>query len=130
MRSPTQKDVFEHLFGSGATVYSWYRETIYKNKAAKDAWGSGLDVNIDGWEFVMNMENPEAGGVLPITFNHDMLMNALKTIADLSIPIKFMPSATRREVQVLLSEPDHADFDANDADCVLQFAAYGRIHFG
>lgn len=128
MTEVTQREVFDHVFGSGALDYPWYGSVRYQNDLAETAWKTSEEC--DGWEFVIAMEDPNTGEFESRLFNHSVLLQALHRAADQSRPVRYLERMTSREAQVLLEEPEHADLDASAADEILQIAAFGEVVYG
>ncbi|MYX26073.1 hypothetical protein GTY75_05215 [Streptomyces sp. SID8381] len=121
----TQQETYDHIFGVGALTYSWW-------EGSKRSWKrNDMDEVPDGWTVALIAENPEAEGTVTGLVNHWSLIGAMNAIAHPHEPwgVEAGP-ATMRECRAFLFDPDHSDFDAGTADCVLQVAVFGSVIFG
>lgn len=98
----TREDLQDHIVGSGASAFPWYHE--------------GIGVERDG-SFVFDLEDPddETKTIHKVVTEAEMV----KAIEDLSLENEFV----RRQVA-------GQDIDADGADCIIQYAVYGKVIFG
>lgn len=115
------------IFGSGALTYSWWQ-----------GWERAFPWELDEhdeppahWAYKITAEDPMGDGTITAFVTHWSLIGAMNAIAHPHEPwgVDAGPAALH-ECRAFLFDPDHADFDANTADIVLQVAVYGEAHFG
>jgi hypothetical protein len=114
------QDTYDHMFGSGATSYSWWLSTkttgVDSNFKASDDWSVEVTCD-DGNE-----------GRKTTTVNHAAVMKAARQVLD--TPPKYGSGALVQECKHLIFDNDETDFDAASGDELLQFIVLGEIVFG
>jgi hypothetical protein len=127
MKTATEQDTFDHIFGSGATHYSWWLGVKWVKGISE---GGTVD---PGWECEVKADDGN-DGTATVTVTHKTIMAAVRKIAEDKGEdkggIKYLGDATKREARNLIFDADEADLDAAIADQVLQFIVLGEIVFG
>ena len=122
----TPQDTHAHIIGSGALSYSWWyiKESHH---------GEGLHAP-DDWYVVVLEDDPDDGddgepGGDPIRFDHKALSKAVNTLARTGADHRplYMTLGVLRECRELIKDPQNADLDADMADQVLQYVAFGKV---
>lgn len=129
MNKATWKDTFDHMFGSGATSYSWWGELIFDGMQ-----DNGYDPT-DNWSVTLICDDREKEGVVTKTVNHEVVMEAAREVLRMYLSKEpegrpQVPHTVVRECAMLLFDADYVDFDADSADCLLQIMVLGSIVFG
>lgn len=129
VRTATPQNTFDHMFGSGATSYSWWR-------SVKTLWSDeGQDGNApDDWAVMVACEDGE-DGIKRATITHEKVMETAREIVRMYLSKQ---EAGRPQVNddvvkqcaMLIFEADDCDFDAGSADCLLQIMVIGSVVFG
>lgn len=114
------QDTYDHLFGSGATSYSWWLGT--KTTGVDEKFNASPD-----WSVEVTCDNGDEGETTK-TVTHQAALTAARQIA--KYPPKHASDALVRECKNLLFHADETDFDANSGDELLQFIVLGEIVFG
>lgn len=90
------------------------------------------DPDNDGWNYAKVREviddwvTPVEYGVETAVTASDMFAGAQK----LTHPSSKVAAYIKRDVAGLLIDPDGVDWDAETADCILQFAVFGELVYG
>lgn len=122
-------DVYDHILGSGATMYSWYWDvTNCRPPLTAD----------DDWHITLLMDDPEdTDETIPVDLDYDEILDMAQNICNDSGVGRHGESENykvgqdcRRQCELLLNDPDEVDFDADTADQVIQCIAYGEVVFG
>jgi hypothetical protein len=100
----TSQDVIDHIVFAGADDYDWY-----------------VDLHVDGDTIVCAMENPDDPNSV---IQAEMPANALRLLVN-----KYV-SEERAGYKHIVRAINDDDFDANDADIVLQWWVLGDIVYG
>lgn len=125
MKTATQQDTFDHIFGSGATAHSWWEEEVWSFNPTTDA--------PDGWSVTLFTEDRDTGEEQKYTVTHATIMRAVRKMisGNTEWPRAGEPSQSAvREARNLIFKADDADLDADVADQVLQVAVFGHIIYG
>ncbi|WP_439377852.1 hypothetical protein [Amycolatopsis lexingtonensis] len=120
----TARDTNTHFVGSGALGWEWWqvlRET-----------GNALGVEVaDDWSLtIRDVGDGEEGE--EFVLDHKALSRAVNTLARTALDKRpeYMSEQTIRECRAFISDPDEADFDADTADQVIQYVAFGKVVYG
>jgi hypothetical protein len=119
MKTATFTDTFDHMLGSGALQFSWWRGckvTGAPNGEPTEAWSAELTAEDGAREHTA-------------TINHAAVMRAARAIMA-GKGGEYVSDATKRECKALVFDADDCDFDAATADEVLQVIVLGEVVFG
>lgn len=127
MSTITPHDTNMHFMGSGALSYEWWHVT----ETVGDAFEQ---YPAENWSITVREYDPDHGtfGEQLTTFDHKTLMRAINTLARTAsdnIP-RGMSDNVLRECRTFIADHEDADFDADSADQVLQFIAFGEVTYG
>jgi hypothetical protein len=121
----TPTDTHDTFMGSGALSYAWWLIT--------ETTGSDLDP-ADDWTVTVREYDPDHDkeGDKLTTFDHKALTEAVNTLARTAEDKKpkGMHPAVLRECRTFIADPEDADFDADAADQVMQYVAFGEVVYG
>jgi hypothetical protein len=119
VKSATPKDTWDHMFGSGATTYSWWLKLKF----------TGVhDGEVEpGWSCELTCDNGNGGRKTKIV-SHVVVMSYARHV--MSHDIEYIGEATKRECRNLVFDADDVDFDAASADNLLQYIVLGEVVFG
>jgi hypothetical protein len=117
----TPQDTYDHMFGSGALSYSWWRGT--KTTGVDGATRRASD----DWSIKVTCEDGNDGEIT-VTVDHATVLRAARKVID--SPPKYGSSALVQECKHLIFDNDETDFDANSADELLQYICLGEVVFG
>lgn len=128
MNQATWKDTFDHMFGSGATDYSWWGELIFDGMQ-----DNGYDPT-ENWSVTLICEDG-FDGTKSATVNHGSVLEAAREIVRMYL---CKDEAGKPQVNddcvlacaMLVFNADDCDFDAGTADCLLQIMVLGSVVFG
>lgn len=115
IKTASPQDTFDHVFGSGATSYSWWLDIEITN-ADTPEWSARVRVE-DGNDSTVTK-----------TVDHATVLAAARKVIKRA-PM-YSSTALVRECKNLIFDADNTDFDANSADELLQFIVLGEIVFG
>lgn len=119
MKQATPQDTYDHMFGSGALSFSWWR-------GAKILSGIKDGIAEPDWAVEVTCENGD-GGRTTTTVNHASVLRAAhKVIQDLP---EYASSALVRECKNLVCDADEIDFDAASGVELLQVICLGDVVF-
>jgi hypothetical protein len=121
IKTASPQDTFDAIFGSGATMYSWWLNAEF---TGIDSAGT---IQTTDWTVKVPAENGDRGETTA-TVDHKSILKAARQIIK-SAP-KFASDALVRESRNLIFDADELDFDANSADEILQVLVLGEIVFG
>lgn len=120
----TPQDTADTFIGSGALSYSWWRVCNAEGIAQLDS--------PDDWFVVLVDEDGSDEPGTPVRVDHAVIMQAVQRLAR-AAP-EDQPGQVRDDVvvecRVFLADPQDADFDADSADQVLQYIAFGSVIYG
>lgn len=119
MKTASYTDTFDHMIGSGALGYGWWRGV--KIAGAPDAEAT------PEWAATITAEDGD-GSDKVVTFGHKEVLAAARKVIE--SPPEYGSSALLRECKHLIFDADETDFDANSADELLQFIVLGQIIYG
>lgn len=123
----TPTDTHDTFMGSGALSYPWWRITETTGKAFE------LDP-ADDWAVTVREYDPDHDkeGDKLTTFDHKTLNKAVNTLARTGKDKKpeGMNPDVLSECRTFIADPNDADFDADAADQVMQYAAFGKVIYG
>lgn len=128
-RRITPQDTADIFLGSGALSWDWYENSTVE-------WYADPLSGQQQWRlrFTEMIDEPATAPGAQHILTHEDVMNAVHTInrAGLSDRVNHISDDCIRECENLLSDgwPDATDFDANSADEVIQYAAFGEIVYG
>ncbi|MFE9456002.1 hypothetical protein [Streptomyces californicus] len=118
----TPQETYIHIFGSGFDTWSWWGGIAPQWDQREDA--------PDFWNVAVPVEDPYKDGWLQMVVTHNILLGAMRRIADGRVS-KYVSQYTYEECVAFLKDgPDHADFDAGAADQVMQVATLGEVVYG
>lgn len=121
INSATPQDTFDHVFGSGATSYSWWVTVEGQGDTNMAAVYQPLQ-----WQVLVTADDGD-GTLKTVLVNHQTVMHAARTIvADDS----YANTILRRECRNLVFDADEADFDACSGDVLLQYIVLGGLVYG
>jgi hypothetical protein len=127
MAKITPQDTNIHFVGSGALSYEWWSVVADTGDAL------GADP-ADDWSVTLqeSQEDPEEEPPPAFQLDHKALSKAVNTLARLAKDKRpeFMSEETVRQCREFIKDPDDADFDADTADQVIQYALLGKIVYG
>lgn len=120
MTKVTPDDTASHFIGSGALSWEWWQIVSMEGI-------DFIDTCADDWRVFVTVEEYGA-----FEFNHQVLTRAIRKIAAKEGKnIEFLPERVRKEChKFVFGNLDDVDFDAGDADCVMQVAVFGKVVFG
>jgi hypothetical protein len=121
MITASPQDTYDHIFGSGATSYSWWR-----GLKTEDIDLETFKVE-DGWSVLVTCEDGNDGRRSVVVDHHAIMRYARRLISE---PPQYAGDAVIRECKHLLFNAEETDFDADSADQLLQFIVLGEIVFG
>jgi hypothetical protein len=116
----------DHFIGSGALEYSWWEVGASHGIAQLD---SPDDWYVDLIE-VEDADNEEYG--VTVRVDHKEVLKAVNKLARTAKDNRpeHMNPDVLRECSKFIKDPDDADFDADAADQVLQYIAFGKVIYG
>ena len=116
LNQATPQDTYDHMFGSGATQYSWWLGTKT----------TGVDMDLEGQRRLVGRGHVRDGndGETTVTVDHAAVLRAARKVLD--SPPKYASSALVQECKHLMFDNDETDFDANSADELLQVLSSER----
>ena len=121
LNQATPQHTYDHMFGSGATSYSWWLGTKT----------TGVDMErwkaTDDWSVEVTADDGNDGETT-VTVDHAAVLRAARQV--IKEPPKYASEALVRECKNLLFHADEADFDANSADELLQVLVLGGVVYG
>lgn len=120
-----ESDTYLLVFGSGAQSYSWWKDTTGN---AITRQGTPSD-DFTGWSVDVTMETGE-GDTVTKTIDHQVLMEAARTIVNPGSRPDYIPESVVEDIQVLHKGSLDVDLDANGADILIQVAILGEVVFG
>lgn len=121
MKTATPQDTFDHMLGSGATMYSWWL-----NVEITGLKPNGYDV-VNDWAANITAEDGDENEVT-VTINHALVLKTARAI--IKDHPQYASDALIRESRHLVFDADETDFDACSADEFLQVMVLGEIVFG
>lgn len=122
--STTYDDVWDCIFGSGCTSYSWW---LYSACEAERDVRTG---ERSCWPTAVMAENPVTDGTVERQVTADDVMAAVHRIAA-GQGGRYVGAHVIRECATVLADGwDDVDFDADMADQVLQVVMFGEVYFG
>lgn len=120
IKTASPQDTYDHMFGSGATSYSWWLSTKT----------TGVDADFkasDDWSVEVSCDNGDEGKTTT-TVTHAAVLKAARKVLD-SKP-QYASETLVVECKNLIFDADEADFDAVVGDELLQLIVLGEIVFG
>lgn len=122
----TPEDTCSHFIGSGALQWSWWE---VKKSHGIDQLNSPDDWFVDLVELEDAVD--EQYGV-EVRIDHKVIMRAVNKLTRTGKDNRpeFMNADVLRECSKFIKDPDDADFDADAADQVLQYIAFGKVVYG
>lgn len=118
INSATPQDTFDHVFGSGATSYSWW-VTV---EGQGDTDMSDVDQPL-AWVVLVTAEGGD-GHLKTAYVTHSTVMHAARLIV---ADDDYRGSVLREECRNLIFDADEADFDSIAGDSLLQYIVLGGI---
>lgn len=126
MDSPTEKDTYDHIIGSGALSYSWYTDVESSSVPANVI--SDHPADYAGW-WVRWVDEEDKK---QYTVDHGSVLGAMRRMMkarDNGRP-EYVSDTASAECRHFLFDRDDCDFDAGTADEVIQVAAFGHVVYG
>ena len=122
-RPATEQDIFSHIFGSGFDTYSWWVNVDLIEGKREDYFAP-----LDGWVARVTVEDPEDEDNV---IHKDVSAKDIKAACRKIIRDKTFRESLRNECSHLLFDEWEADFDAVDADVIMQYIMFdGEIVYG
>jgi hypothetical protein len=121
IKTASPQDTYDHMFGSGATSYSWWLGTKTTG-VDMTAWKAG-----DDWSVEVTADDGNDGETT-VTVDHAAVLKAARQV--IKAQPQYSSDALLRECKHLIFDNDETDFDANSADELLQVIVLGQIIFG
>ncbi|MDX3206084.1 hypothetical protein [Streptomyces scabiei] len=117
------QDTYDHIFGASFDMWSWWGVV----RSEWDQRGGAPDF----WNVIVPIDDPyKDGPALEMVVTHNILLGAMRRIVDGRVS-KYVSQYTYQEcVSFLKDGPEHADFDADSADQVMQVATLGEVVYG
>lgn len=122
IKTASPQDTYDHMFGSGATSYSWWLGTKIVKGVDTQTWNVEPD-----WEVEVTCDNGDEGKTTT-TVTHAAVLKAARKVLD-SKP-QYASETLVVECKNLIFDADEADFDAVVGDELLQLIVLGEIVFG
>lgn len=120
INTASPQDTYDHMFGSGATSYSWWLGT-------KTTGVDGSYRAADDWSVQVTADDGN-GGETTVIVNHAAVLRAARQV--IKAQPKYSSGVLLRECKHLIFDNDETDFDAASGDELLQVIVLGEIVFG
>ena len=90
-------------------------------------WADEAHHDADARTYAVTIQDEYADEFENKTLTYDDLLEASKKLASGAIKVN---SQTKSVCQAIVSDPSDVDYDADDADVIVQVAMFGEIVFG
>lgn len=114
MNSATPQDTQDHMLGSGALSWDWWRNEVTVNADTPD------------WESVLTIEGEDEN--ISFTIRHSTIMRIARKI--IRNKPEYASDELVRQCRNLVFNADETDFDASSADELLQVTVFGKVVYG
>jgi len=120
INTASPQDTYDHMFGSGATSYSWWQGPTRTTGVDETSKAS------DDWSVEVTCEGEDREDITKMVNHAAVLKAARKFVQD---PPRGSTNMAIQDARDLVFDADACDFDAGTADELLQFIVLGEVVF-